>query len=105
MILILHTIVVQNGGVIRAADTGLSPNVSKRLIHRAFFRLALVLLEIRLQLLLGFHGVGDKFTLRAEGQFADVAVGGAGSASNEADNNEFTVWHRDIMAGVITGVK
>jgi hypothetical protein len=58
-----------------------------------------------LQLLLGFHGVADKFTLRAEGQFADVAVRGAGSASNEADNNEFTLWHRDIMAGLITGVK
>lgn len=105
VILILQTVVVQNGDVIRAADIGLSADVSERLIHRSYFRLALVLLKIRLQLLLGFDGVSDEPTRRAKGQFADVAVCRAGSASDEAHDNEFAVRHRDIMAGVIIGVK
>jgi hypothetical protein len=63
------------------------------------FRLALVLVEIRLQLLLGFDCIGDQFALHAEGQFADVAVCGAGCASDEADDDEFSLRHRDFMAG------
>lgn len=78
------------------------PDMSERLIHGAILGLALVLLEIGLQLLLGFLGVGHEFAPRAECKFANVAIRGAGSASDESDDDEFAIRHRAIMAGPLT---
>ena len=75
------------------------PDLCQRVVDGAFFRFALMLLEVRLELLLGLVRVGYKFTLRAEGQFADIAIGSAGSAANKSDDDELAVRHRDIMAG------
>jgi hypothetical protein len=76
-----------------------SSDVGEGIVDGSFFWLALMLLEIGLQLLLGFDGVGYQLAVCPEGQFADIAVGSAGSAPDEPDDDEFTVRHRVIMAG------
>jgi hypothetical protein len=88
-----------DGGLHRRAGATYLSDVGKRVIDRTLFRLALMLFEIRLKLLFSFDGIGYEFTLRAEGQFADIAIRGAGSAADESDDNQFSVRHRDIMAG------
>jgi hypothetical protein len=70
------------------------PDMGERFIDRAFFGFALVLLEIGLQLFFGLDGVGHEFPLRPERQLADITIRGAGSASNESDDDEFPVRHR-----------
>src|ERR1700723_2460195 len=74
-------------------------NVNERIIHRVLFGHALVLVEIGLQLLLGLVGVDEKLLLRAEGQFADIAIRGAGSAPDESNDYELAIRHGRIMAG------
>jgi hypothetical protein len=79
--------------------------VIERVVHRSRFRTALVLIEISLQLLLGFVSVQQKFLARAERQSANIAIGCAGSGSNEAHDPEGSVGHDHIMAGVESSVK
>jgi hypothetical protein len=43
------------------------PDVGERLIDRALFRLAFMLLEIGLKLLFRLDGIGYEFALRPEG--------------------------------------
>ena len=72
-------------------------NVRQRIIDRAGFRLALVLIEIGLQLLLCFVGVLEKFLAGSEGQPANVAIGNAGCCANESYNPEIAVGHAKLL--------
>ena len=69
-------------------------NVRQHIIDRAGFWLALVLIEVGLQLLLCFVGVLEKFLARSEGQPANVAIGNARCCANESYNPEIAVGHR-----------
>jgi hypothetical protein len=80
-------------------------DVIECIIDSALFGLALVLVEIGLELLFGFHRVNKKLPLRTESQFADVAICRARSAPDEPDDFKFAIGHRAIMAGRRGGVK
>ena len=77
----------------------------ERFVHRALFRLALVVIELGLKLLFGSVSIGYKLAPGAERQPADVAIGSAGRAPDESDDFELAVRHRAMMAGGECGVK
>jgi len=79
--------------------------VAQSVVDRAFFGLALVLVEIFLELLLGFVEINQKFLPRAEGEAADVAIGQTWGAADEPDELESALRHPVIMAGRQEGVK
>ncbi|MGC1224340.1 MAG: hypothetical protein WA872_21375 [Candidatus Sulfotelmatobacter sp.] len=75
------------------------------IIDDTFFRLALMLFEIGLQLGLGLIRVNDKFLPGSKRQFANIAIRGVRSAPDEADDSELAVVHGHIMAARCCGVK
>ena len=79
--------------------------VLERVVDGAFFWFTLMRVEIGLQLRFSFDGIGYELPVGTERQFADIAIGGAGSAADESCDSEFAVRHRAIMAGGAGGVK
>lgn len=65
----------------------------QRFVDRALLWLALMLLEIGLQLEFGLIGVQQEFLSRAKCQPANVAVGHARRGSNEADDLQVSISH------------
>ena len=70
------------------------PDVLQGVVDCAGFRAALVPIEIGLQLLAGFVGVEKEFLARAEGQAADVAIGGAGRGADKPYDPHIAVGHQ-----------
>lgn len=60
-----------------------------------------MLVEISLELLLGFVGVMHEFRACPEGQSADVAIRRARSASDESCYLEIPVWHDKSLQALI----
>lgn len=81
------------------------PDVSERFIDHARFRLALMLFKVRLQLLLGFVRILQKFLPCPEGKPADVAIRIAGGGPDKSDDLKTSIWHLNIIARVREGVK
>ena len=79
-------------------------DVGQRVVDGALFRLALMLVEIRLKLLFGFVSIRYKFRSCAECQFANIAIRGVRSAPDESDDSELPVRHNPIIAGHCYGV-
>ena len=77
----------------------------KSVIDGTLFRLALMLLEIGLQLGFGLIRIYYKFLAGSERQFANIAIRGVRSAPDEPDDSEPAVGHGDIMAVRCCGVK
>jgi hypothetical protein len=75
------------------------PDVVECVIDRTLLWLALMLVEISLQLLFGFVSVGYKFSPRSERQPANIAIRGVRSATDESDDSELPVRHNHIIAG------
>lgn len=82
-----------------------SADVLKSVVDRALLGLALMLLEIGLQLGFRFIGVHNKFLPGSERQFANITIRSVRSAPDEADDSELAVGHADIMAARCCGVK
>lgn len=68
-------------------------------VEGAVLWLALVLVEIGLQLLFGFAGIRGKLRPRPENQLADIAIGQARGAADESGDLEIALGHGNIMAG------
>jgi hypothetical protein len=81
------------------ADYRELPDVVERVIDRTLLRLALMLLEISLQLLFGFVRVSYKFPPRPECQLANIAIRGVRRAPDESDDSELPLRHNNIIAG------
>jgi hypothetical protein len=79
--------------------------VRQRVVDGTLFGLALMPVEIGLQLKLGLVLVQQEFLPRPERQSADIAKGHAGRASDESNNFESSVWHGSIMARYVDRVK
>ena len=78
---------------------GCLANVIEDILDGTLFGFALMLLEIRLELLFSLFGVDEKLRARAEGQLANIAVCHAGGAADKSYNLEIPVRHPDIIAG------
>jgi hypothetical protein len=78
--------------------------VLQRVVDRALLGLALVLVEIGLQLKLGFVLVQQEFLPGPKRESADIAKRYAGRAPDESNNFETSVWHGYIMASCSYGV-
>jgi hypothetical protein len=72
--------------------------VIQDILNGPFFRLALMLLEIGLELVFRFISVDEKLGTRAEHELTDVAVCHAGSAADESYDLEISVCHGNIIA-------
>jgi hypothetical protein len=70
----------------------------EHIVNGAFFRLALVFIEVSLKLLFGFIGVEQKLLARAESQAADIAIGRAGRRADKPHDDELAIGHGPIMA-------
>src|SRR5215831_20450790 len=75
-----------------------SPYVLQRIIDRLAFRLAFVLLEVGLQLLLGLGRVQQKLLPRAKSQAADIAVRQARRLADESCDLQVALRHLVMMA-------
>src|SRR5579864_3919927 len=87
-----------DGGKSQRAACGTLPNVLQRVVYRALLRLALMLVEIGLQLEFRLVGVQQKLLPRPEGQSADIAECETRRGSDESDDFESPVRHAYIMA-------
>lgn len=67
--------------------------MGQRFVDCALLWLALMLLEVGLQLEFGLVGVQQEFLSRTEGQPANVTIGDAGRGSNESDDVQLPVSH------------
>ena len=72
--------------------------MAQGLVHRAGFRLALMLFEVGLQLQPGFFVIDEEFLPRAKHQLAHIAIGHAGRRSDEACDLQVPLRHAVIMA-------
>jgi hypothetical protein len=76
--------------------------VLEYLIYRIILWPALMVVEIGLELLFGFVGVGYKLCPRPEGQLADIAIRDTRGAADESHDLEIPIRHCNIIIGVIT---
>jgi hypothetical protein len=81
------------------------PDLAERFMHCARLGLALVLGEIRLELLLGPIRIQEKLLPRSESQSAYVTIANAGRDANKPYDSEIPVRHLNIIAGAGEGVK
>ena len=71
----------------------------QRIIHSLLLRLALMLLELRLELLPGLLQIEQELLSRPEGQPADIAIGQARNFADESCDLKVSLCHGNIMAG------
>jgi hypothetical protein len=81
------------------------PDLLQSIIDRSALWLALMLVEIGLELLFRFVGIKQKLLARPEGQLADITKRRARCGADETHDLEVPVWHGNIITGADIPVK
>jgi hypothetical protein len=73
------------------------PDLSQGVVDRARLGLALVFIEVRLQLLFGFFAIEQKFGARSESQAAEIAIRDARSRPDKPHDLKISFLHRSTI--------